>query len=195
MGSAASRLGTSLFSSLAFAKFKSSKSFKDAAAAAAAAAGGEGGSGNANTESAEAAEEAAAAAEQEAAWHMPGASSAPTLGGSSGGGGELLAEGGAEADGDGQPYTSLTFGTLGSGSMAAPGSSPAASPFHRSFRGSSGSARSSGTGAAGSSQTASGGVARVAGGVAQPGLKTAQGRLDFVMKVRKRGAGALDAAL
>ena len=192
MGSAARRLGTSLISSLTFSKVKSSKSFKDAAAAAVA--GGAGSSGNANTESAEAAEEAAAATEQEAARHMPGASSAPALGGNTRGGGGLLAEGGAEADGASQPYTSLTFGTLGSRSMAAPGSSPAASPSHRSSSG--GSACSSGTGAEGSSQTASGGgIARVAGGVAHPGSKTAQGRLDCVMQVRKRGAGALAAAL
>ena len=147
MGSAASRLGTSLLSSLAFSKFKSSKSFKEAAAAAV---GGEGSSGAAEAEeaaAAEAAEAAAAAAEVEAARHMPGSSSAPVLDGSSSGAEGLLAEG-PGAGGDGQPYTSLTFGALGSGDVAAPAGAPApASPAGRSQLG--GSTRSSATGAAG----------------------------------------------
>lgn len=184
MGSAASRLGTSLLSSLAFSKFKSSKSFKEAAAAAV---GGEGSSGAAEAEeaaAAEAAEAAAAAAEVEAARHMPGSSSAPVLDGSSSGAEGLLAEG-PGAGGDGQPYTSLTFGALGSGDVAAPAGAPApASPAGRSQHG--GSTRSSATGAAGGSPVGGGGgVARVVGGAGQPGSKTAQGRLDFVMQVRK----------
>ncbi len=202
MGSAASRLGTSLFSSLAFSKFKSSKSFKDAAAAASASAAGDesGGDAAADVSAAAAAEAAAAAAaEEEAARHMPAASSAPVLAGSSSGAEGLFAEGSA-AEGDQQPYTSLTFGALGSASVAAagsaslavPGSPPGASPGLRSPLG--GSARSSATGsasAAGGTGAASGGtaagggagIARVAGGAVQPGSKTAQGRLDFVMQV------------
>lgn len=180
MGSAASRLGTSLLSGLAFAKFKSSKSFKTEAAAAA------------EAEEEAAAEAAEAAAEEASARRLHAVESAPALGGGgdngSGGGGSPSAEQAVGEGLQGLPYASLSFGALdGGGPSGGPSGEPSfESPIAGAAAGRSPTLRrQSQTGGAGSSSSGGsvGGIARVADGSPVAGARTAQGRLDFVMQV------------
>ena len=168
MGSAASRIGSSLLSSLAFSSFKRSATFKkevegDKAAAAA-----------------EASAAAEAAAEEEAARQMGRGrpQSAPSLADRAAAEAEALGgEGG------------LLFASTSHRALAA-ASPKAASPIAAPARGASPaqllrqSSGGSGAAAAGEgSRHGSSGLARVADGVPAPGSRTARGRVDFVMQV------------
>ena len=188
MGSAASRFGTTLFSSLAFARLKSSSRLAGQAS-------GEVGGGSAGDEAAAAAaaaaEAAEAAAEEKAARTLAGHKSAGLLGAGS----EDVEEGEA-AHGAG---VAPRFGALeagpSSGALSAEASDAALaerSPSRCLLLAQQQAAaalvatggQQGAVGGAGSAGGASAsGIARVTDGVAAPGGRSAQGRLDFVMQV------------
>lgn len=198
MGSAASKFGSSLLASLAFSKFKSSSTLaqqqkQEQQPGGLQDAGDEGTStaAAAATAAAEAAG-AAAAEEEEAARQLTANASAPALGG--GTGDSFLADAAAGE-------AALSFGVLaersaelaaarpGYGALSAEASGAALSPLpqlqpHPQAH-QQGGALSPRGGAPHKHGNAGGGIARVADGLAAAGEKTAQGRLDFVMQVRK----------
>ena len=180
MGSAASRFGTSLLSSLAFAKFKGSATYK------AQHGGGQGSSsGTAAADAAAAAAEAAAEAaealaEEEAVRRLTGNKSAPDLGGGDSFMGEAQEE--QQHLQEGRLYASLSFGVMdqsASGTVSAEASAAATSPTRRRQ-----GAGPLATALEGGSTCS--GIARVADGLPVPGGRSAQGRLDFVMQASKR---------
>lgn len=188
MGTAASRLGTTLLSSLAFAKLsKSTASLKSQEANEDG--GGSAGSGSATAAAAaaRAAEEAAdAAAEEAAARRMGGTKSAPALAAS-----RAAEQAGREV---------LQFGALeraspgggGCPSGGASGAQLAQSPTRAALRqGGSTLAAAGRASSTGNASKGAAGIARVVDGVALPGSKYAQGRLDFVMQVRHSPASVL----
>lgn len=192
VGSAASRFGTSLLSSLAFSKFKGSASYKAAhqggegstSAATTAAAAAEATQAEAEAVQAEA-EAAESIAEEAEAARLMAQKSAPSL---KGGGDSLI---NADQEEHPQLYESLSFGamdrTTAQGALfaAEPAMSPSrhqqqlqqqvAAPSPRGGRGSF-----SGIGTSGVAS----GIARVSDGVAVPGSKLGKGRIDFVMQAR-----------
>lgn len=189
VGTAASRLGTTLLSSLAFAKLsKSSASLKSQAASED---GGGGGSGSATTAAAvaHAAEEVAeAAAEEAGARRMAGTKSAPAMGA-----GRAAQEAGKEV---------LEFGAVdqasaggGNGALSAETPAERAELSQSPCRATPAQLRQGGPVARAGGRTSSlghcregaAGIARVADGAALPGSKFAQGRLDFVMQVCGQG--------
>ncbi len=190
MGTAASRLGTTLLSSLAFAKLsKSTASLKSQEANEG---GGSTGSSSATAAAAaaRAAEEAAdAAAEEAAARRMGGTKSAPALAA-----GRAAEQAGREV---------LQFGALeraspgggGSPSGGASGAQLAQSPTRAALaerrQGGSTLAAAGRASSTGSASKGAAGIARVVDGVALPGSKYAQGRLDFVMQVGRSPAFVL----
>ncbi|KAL4854538.1 Phospholipase SGR2 [Chlorella vulgaris] len=204
VGSAASRFGTSLLSSLAFSKFKGSASYKAAhkggegstSAATTAAAAAEATQAEAEAVQAEA-EAAESIAEEAEAARLMAQKSTPSL---KGGGDSLI---NADQEEHPQLYESLSFGAMdgttarGALSAAEPATSPTrhqqqlkqqqqqvAAPSPRGGRGSF-----SGIGTSGGAS----GIARVSDGVAVPGSKLGKGRIDFEASLENQYLSALSA--